>query len=136
MKKRVEHARNFFRQRRIFTHGWQARNVARGVSLSNESARPHAHDWLSAARRRQAIKSRRQLRSTKEKSTQGDQRWQGQDIKTALKRFAVEETLAGCQNVIAVKFRADFAPKLHTMVKENAAYDNLPVKQSPWDISS
>jgi hypothetical protein len=33
-KKSVGHARNFFRQRRIFTHGWSAR----GASLSNESA--------------------------------------------------------------------------------------------------
>jgi hypothetical protein len=31
-------------------------------------------------------------------------------VKTAPKRFEVEETLAGCQNVLAVKFTADFAP--------------------------
>src|SRR5438874_8562166 len=56
-------------------------------------------------------------------------------IKTALQRFAVEETLTGFQNVIAGKFAADFVEKLHAMMKEHAAYDNWPVKQSRWEIS-
>ena len=56
-------------------------------------------------------------------------------VKTALQRFAVDETLAGFQNVIAGKFTADFVEKLHAMMKEHAAYDNLPAKQSRWEIS-
>src|ERR1700675_4716225 len=47
-------------------------------------------------------------------------------VKTALQRFAVEQTLARFQNVIAGKFAADFVEKLHAMMKEHAAYDNLP----------
>ena len=53
------------------------------------------------------------------------------DVKTALQRFAVEETLTRFQNVIAGKFTADFIEKLHAITKEYAAYDNLPAKQSP-----
>ena len=57
------------------------------------------------------------------------------DVKTALQRFPIEETLARFQNVIAGKFAANFVEKLHTMMKEHAAYDNLPAKQSRWEIS-
>src|SRR5882724_6591347 len=56
-------------------------------------------------------------------------------VKTALQRFAVDEALARFQNVIARKFAADFVEKLHAMTKEHAAYDNLPAKQSRWEIS-
>ncbi len=56
-------------------------------------------------------------------------------VKTALQRFAVDETFAGFQNVIAGKFAADFVKKLHAMMKEHAAYDNLPATQSRWEIS-
>jgi hypothetical protein len=75
------------------------------------------------------------LQSTEEESTQGDQRWQGQDVKTALKRFAGEETLARFQNVIAGKFTANFTEKLHAMMKEYTAYDSLPAKLSRWEVS-
>ena len=57
------------------------------------------------------------------------------DVKTALQRFAVEQTLARFQNIIAGKFAADFVQKLHAMMKEHAPYDNLPAKQSRWEIS-
>ena len=53
------------------------------------------------------------------------------DVKTALQRFPVEETLARLQNAIAGEFTADFAKKLHAMMKEHPAYDNLSPKQSP-----
>src|SRR6266550_4530264 len=56
------------------------------------------------------------------------------DVKTALQRFPVEETHTGFQNVIAGEFAADLVEKLHAMMKEHPAYDNLPAKQSPWDI--
>ena len=56
-------------------------------------------------------------------------------VKTALQRFAVDEALARFQNVIAGKFAADFFEKLHAIMKEHAAYDNLPAKQSRWEIS-
>jgi len=56
-------------------------------------------------------------------------------VKTALQRFAVDQALARFQNVIAGKFAADFVEKLHAMMKEHAAYDNLPAKQSRWEIS-
>ena len=52
------------------------------------------------------------------------------DVKAALQRFAVEQTLTRFQNVIAGEFTADFAKKLHAMMKEHAAYGNLPPKQS------
>ena len=57
------------------------------------------------------------------------------DVKAALQRSAVEQTLTGFQNVIAGKFAAYFTEKLHAMMKECAAYDNLPAKQSRWEIS-
>jgi hypothetical protein len=38
-------------------------------------------------------------------------------------------------SVIAGKFAADFTEELHAMMKEYAAYDNLPAKQSRWEIS-
>jgi hypothetical protein len=69
------------------------------------------------------------LRSTKEESTHGDQQYQGQDAKTSRKRFAVEKTLAGFQNVTARKFTADIIEKFHAMMKERTAYDSLPAKQ-------
>ena len=56
-------------------------------------------------------------------------------VKTALQRFTVDEALTRFQNVIAGKFAADFVQKLHAMMKEHAAYDNLPAKQSRWEIS-
>jgi hypothetical protein len=56
------------------------------------------------------------------------------DVKTALQRFPIEETLTRFQNVIAGKFAADFVEKLHAMTNELAAYDNLPAKQSRWDL--
>ena len=56
------------------------------------------------------------------------------DVKTALQRFPVEETHTGFQNVIAGEFAADLVEKLHAMMKGHPAYDNLPAKQSPWDI--
>src|SRR5207248_2479365 len=37
-------------------------------------------------------------------------------------------------NVIAGEFAADLVEKLHAMMKGHPAYDNLPAKQSPWDI--
>ena len=52
------------------------------------------------------------------------------DVKAALQRLPVEETLTRFQNVIAGKFTADFAKKLHAMMKEHLAYDNLLTKQS------
>ena len=52
------------------------------------------------------------------------------DIKAALERFTVEETLSRFQNVIAAKFTADFTEKLHVMINERSAYDNTPAKQS------
>jgi hypothetical protein len=55
-------------------------------------------------------------------------------VKTALQRFAVEQALARFQNVIAGKFTPDFVQKLHVMMNEYAAYDNLPAKQSGWEI--
>jgi len=57
------------------------------------------------------------------------------DVKTALQRFTVEEALSRFQKVIAGKFAADFVEKLHAMTNELAAYDNLPAKQSCWDVS-
>jgi len=40
-------------------------------------------------------------------------------------------------SVIAGKFAADFTEDLHAMMKEYAAYDNLPAKQSALgDITS
>ena len=57
------------------------------------------------------------------------------DIKAALQRFAIEKTLTRLQNVIAGKFAADFVEKFHTIMKEHAVYDNLPAKQSRWEIS-
>ena len=56
-------------------------------------------------------------------------------VKTALQRFPVDEALAGFQNVIAGKFAADFVQELHAVTKEDAAYDNLPAKQSGREIS-
>src|SRR6266566_4189295 len=56
-------------------------------------------------------------------------------VKTALQRFTVDEPLARFQNVITGKFAADFVEKLHAMMKEHAAYGNLPAKQSRWEIS-
>jgi hypothetical protein len=38
-------------------------------------------------------------------------------------------------SVIAGKFAADFTEELHAMMKEYAGYDNLPAKQSRWEIS-
>ena len=55
-------------------------------------------------------------------------------VKAALQRSAIEKTLTRFQNVIAGKFTADFIEALHAM-KEHAAYDNLPAKQSRWGIS-
>jgi hypothetical protein len=52
------------------------------------------------------------------------------DVKTALQRFPIEETLTRFQNIITGEFTADFAKKLHAMMKEHPAYDNLPPKQS------
>src|SRR5438270_3662184 len=57
------------------------------------------------------------------------------DVKTALQRFAVEQALARFKNVIAGKLAADFVEKLHAMTNELAAYDNLPAKQSCWEVS-
>src|SRR5260370_4593165 len=57
-------------------------------------------------------------------------------IKAALKRFAVKETLSRFENVIAGKFAADFTEKLHAMMKERTAYDNLPVKQLCPEVPS
>jgi hypothetical protein len=53
-------------------------------------------------------------------------------VKATLQRFAVSETLSRFQNVIAGKFATDFIEKLHAMMKEEAAYDNLTAKQSGW----
>jgi len=50
-------------------------------------------------------------------------------VKTALQRFAVEETLTGFQNFIAGKFAADFVEKLHAVW----AGQTLSVGQSPID---
>jgi hypothetical protein len=36
--------------------------------------------------------------------------------------------------VIAGKFAVDFTEELHAMMKEYGAYDNLPAKQSRWEI--
>jgi hypothetical protein len=55
--------------------------------------------------------------------------------KDCLKRFAVEETLAGFQNVIVGEFTADFVQELHAMMKERTAYDNLSAKRSRWEVS-
>lgn len=52
------------------------------------------------------------------------------DVQTALQRSAVEQPLTRFQNVVAGKFAADFTKKLHAMMKEHSAYDNLPPKQS------
>ena len=52
------------------------------------------------------------------------------DVKATLQRLPVEETLARLQNAIAGEFTADFAKKLHSMMKEHSAYDNLLTKQS------
>ena len=52
------------------------------------------------------------------------------DVKTALQRFPIQKTLTRFENVIAGEFTADFAKKLHAMMKEQPAYDNLPPKQS------
>ena len=57
------------------------------------------------------------------------------DVKAALQRLPVEETLTRFQNVIAGKFTADFAKKLHAMMKEHLAYDNLLAKQLRRGIS-
>src|SRR5438067_11386430 len=51
------------------------------------------------------------------------------DVKTALQRFPVEQTLTRFQNVVAGEFTADFSKKLHAMMKEDSAYDNLLAKQ-------
>ena len=40
------------------------------------------------------------------------------DIKAALQRFAIEETLTRFHNVVAGKFAADFVEELHAMIKE------------------
>jgi hypothetical protein len=48
-----------------------------------------------------------------------------------LQRSAVEQPLTRFQNVVAGKFAADFTEKLHSMMKEHSAYDNLSPKQSP-----
>jgi hypothetical protein len=50
-------------------------------------------------------------------------------VKAALQRFAVFETLSRFQDVVAGKFATDSIEKLHAMMKERTAYDNLPVKQ-------
>jgi hypothetical protein len=55
-------------------------------------------------------------------------------VKTALQWFAVDEALARFQNIIAGEFAADFVQKLHARMKEHAAYDNLPAKQSRREI--
>ena len=57
------------------------------------------------------------------------------DVKAALQRFPIEETLTRFQDVVAGKFAADFIEELHAMMTECAAYDNLPAKQSRWEIS-
>ena len=57
------------------------------------------------------------------------------DIKAALQRFAIEETLTRFHNVVAGEFAPDFVEELHAMMKEGAAYDNLSAKQSGWEIS-
>ena len=56
-------------------------------------------------------------------------------VQAALQRFAVFETLSRFQNVIAGEFAADFIEKLHAMIKEYTAYNNLPAKQSDWERS-
>ena len=50
-------------------------------------------------------------------------------VKAALQRSAVTETLSRFQDVVAGKFATDSIEKLHAMMKERTAYDNLPVKQ-------
>src|SRR5438552_14517666 len=50
-------------------------------------------------------------------------------VKTALQRFAVEQTLTRFQHVIAGEFTADFTEEFHAMMKEHSAYDNLLAKQ-------
>src|SRR5438045_9312224 len=52
------------------------------------------------------------------------------DIKAALQRFAVEETLPRFQNIVAGKFTAYFMANPHATMKERPAYDNLLAKQS------
>src|SRR5213075_708157 len=52
------------------------------------------------------------------------------DVKTALQRLTVDQALTRFQNIITGKFTADFAKKLHAMMKGHPAYDNLPPKQS------
>ena len=52
------------------------------------------------------------------------------NVETALQRFAIEDALPGFEQVVAGKFAADFTEKLHAMMKERLAYDNLPPKQS------
>jgi hypothetical protein len=41
----------------------------------------------------------------------------------------------GRNSIISGKFAADFTGELHAMMKEYAAYDNLPAKQPRWEIS-
>jgi len=36
---------------------------------------------------------------------------------------------------MAGKFAADFTEELHAMMKEYSAHDNVPAKQSRWEIS-
>jgi hypothetical protein len=50
-------------------------------------------------------------------------------VKAALQRFAIEKTLTRFQNVIAGEFATDFIEKLHAIMKERTAYDNLSTKQ-------
>ena len=47
------------------------------------------------------------------------------NVKAALQRFPIEETLTRFENIITGEFTADFAKKLHAMMKEHSAYDNL-----------
>jgi hypothetical protein len=43
-------------------------------------------------------------------------------VQTALQRFAVDEALAGFQNVIAGKFAADFVEELHATNQKDSVY--------------
>lgn len=43
------------------------------------------------------------------------------DIKAALQRFTIEETLTGFQNVIAGKFAADFVQEIHAINRRDSA---------------
>ena len=42
------------------------------------------------------------------------------DVQTALQRFAVEQTPTRFQNVIAVKFAADFVQELHATNRKDS----------------